>query len=153
MKAAGCAGMEVGTDSGDDAVLLRQRKGFSVADVRVLHARCVAHGLPDCHTFVLGTTGETLANVAQTLDFLSELSPFAAILMMWMEDLEALDPARSAQRRAFRDQVRALLVQRCQGQPRWIAPQLGINYDPRMFRILRKRGFTGPLWRYIQING
>jgi len=153
MKAAGCVGMEIGTDSGSDAILERQRKGFTVADVHRMHDICVDVGLLDCHTFVLGTTGETLDHVGETLDFLDELQPFAAILMMWMEDLEALDPALSQQRRAFRDAVRDLLVQRCATRPRWIAPQLRIAYDPRIFRILRKKGFTGPLWQYIHLNG
>jgi len=153
MKAAGCVGMEIGTDSGSDAILKRQRKGFTVADVHRMHDICVDVGLLDCHTFVLGTTGETLDHVGETLDFLDELQPFAAILMMWMEDLEALDPALSQQRRAFRDAVRDLLVQRCATRPRWIAPQLRIAYDPRIFRILRKKGFTGPLWQYIHLNG
>ena len=153
MKTAGCAGMEIGTDSGSDAILVRQRKGFTVADVHHMHGICQEVGLLDCHTFVLGTTGETLDHVGETLDFLDQLQPFAAILMMWMEDLEALDPALSQQRRAFRDAVRDLLVERCASRPRWIAPQLRIAYDPRIFRILRKKGFTGPLWQYIHLNG
>ena len=153
MKAAGCVGMEVGTDSGSDTVLARQGKGFTVADVHRMHAICQDVGLLDCHTFVLGTTGETLDHVRETLDFLDELEPFAAILMMWMEDLEALDPTLSLQRRVFRDAVRDLLVERCATRPRWIAPQLRIAYDPRIFRILRKKGFTGPLWQYIHLNG
>jgi hypothetical protein len=73
--------------------------------------------------------------------------------MMWMEDLEALDPELSRQRRRFRDTVRDLLVERCATRPRWIAPQLRIAYDPRLFRILRKKGLTGPLWQYIHLNG
>jgi radical SAM superfamily enzyme YgiQ (UPF0313 family) len=153
MKAAGCVGMEIGTDSGSDTILERQRKGFTVADVHRMHRTCVEAGLLDCHTFVLGTTGETADHVRETLDFLDDLQPFAAILMMWMEDLEAIDPALSRQRRAFRDTVRDLLVERCATRPRWIAPQLRIAYDPRIFRILRKRGFTGPLWQYIHLNG
>jgi radical SAM superfamily enzyme YgiQ (UPF0313 family) len=153
MKAAGCVGMEVGTDSGSDAILKRQRKGFKAADVHRMHATCVEVGLLDCHTFVLGTTGETLDHVRETLAFLDELEPFAAILMMWMEDLEALDPELSRQRRRFRDTVRDLLVERCATRPRWIAPQLRIAYDPRLFRILRKKGLTGPLWQYIHLNG
>jgi radical SAM superfamily enzyme YgiQ (UPF0313 family) len=153
MKAAGCVGMEVGTDSGSDEILRRQRKGFTAADVHRMHDICAEVGLLDCHTFVLGTSGETLDHVHQTLDFLDELQPFAAILMMWMEELEALDPGLSDRRRAFRDGIRDLLVQRCATRPRWIAPQLKIAYDPRIFRILRKRGFCGPLWQYIHLNG
>ncbi len=153
MKAAGCVGMEIGTDSGSDAILERQRKGFTAEDVLRMHEVCVDVGLMDCHTFVLGTSGETLDHVRQTLDFLDRLQPFAAILMMWMEELEALEPALSQQRRAFRDAIRDLLVERCAGRPRWIAPQLRIAYDPRLFRILRKKGFTGPLWQYIHLNG
>ena len=36
-RAAGCAGMEVGSDSGCDEVLLRLKKGFTTAQVRALH--------------------------------------------------------------------------------------------------------------------
>lgn len=153
MKRAGCVGMEIGTDSGCDEVLKRQRKGFTTADVRRMHALCEQTGLLDCHTFVLGTTGETVHTVRQTLDFIAELEPFAAILMMWMDEQEAVDPALAARRLAFREALRELLEVRCRQQSRWIAPQLGINYDPRIFRILRKRGFTGPLWQYIHLNG
>src|SRR5262249_3464484 len=36
-KRAGCAGMEVGSDSGSERVLERLRKGFGVAEIRRLH--------------------------------------------------------------------------------------------------------------------
>ncbi|MBX3273116.1 MAG: radical SAM protein, partial [Sandaracinaceae bacterium] len=52
MARAGCAGMEVGTDSGDDAVLAALKKGFTTHHVRDLSARARAAGLRDCHTFV-----------------------------------------------------------------------------------------------------
>ena len=114
---------------------------------------CRQAELKDCHTFVLGTQGETLEHVRQSLDFIDQLDPYAAILMMWMDDLEALEPEHSRQRRGFREDMRELLLQRCEQRPRWIAPQLQVNFDPRLFRILRRRGFSGPLWQYIHLNG
>jgi len=59
MVQAGCVGMEVGSDSGCDDVLRSLRKGFTTAHIRQLHARAQDVGIADCHTFILGTEGET----------------------------------------------------------------------------------------------
>jgi radical SAM superfamily enzyme YgiQ (UPF0313 family) len=78
-RAAGCAGMEIGSDSGCDEVLARLRKGFTTAHIRDLHERCKDAGIPDCHTFILGTRGETLEDVRRTLAFAEDLAPWSAI--------------------------------------------------------------------------
>ena len=57
---AGCVGMEVGADSGCDDVLLSLKKGFTTRDVAALREKAERHGIADCHTFILGTEGETL---------------------------------------------------------------------------------------------
>ncbi len=103
MARTGCAGMEIGSDSGCDEVLDRLKKGFRTDQIRRIHALSAEAGLRDCHTFILGTEGETLDDVRRTLDFLHDVDPFAAILMVWTDDYEALDPALAARRRAFRD--------------------------------------------------
>lgn len=151
MARAGCVGMEVGSDSGCDDVLERLKKGFKTDKIRAMRHLCAAAGLKDCHTFILGTQGETLADVRRTLDFLHELSPYAAILMVWTDDYEALDPALAASRRGFRQEVLEVVRAEAKANPRWIVPPLGVNFDPRMFRLLRRRGLTGPLWQHIHL--
>lgn len=149
-RAAGCAGMEIGSDSGSERVLLSLKKGFTLEHIRRLHAHCVATGLPDCHTFILGTQGETLDDVRQTLDFIVDLDPFGAVLMVWIDDYEALDPALRTQRALLRQEIETLLLARKDQYPHWSIPALGIHFDERLFSYLRRKGKHGPLWQHAR---
>ncbi|MDH3520443.1 MAG: radical SAM protein [Myxococcales bacterium] len=160
MREAGCAGLEIGSDSGCDAILARLRKGFSTQQIRAIHRKCVAAGLPDCHAFLLGTEGETLADVRRTLDFVTDLDPYAAILMVWTDDQEALgseandgNHAPAEARREVRESILELLRAAKDDFPRWIIPPVGTNFDARLFARLRRRGLTGPLWQHLQRKG
>ena len=150
MKAAGCAGMEVGADSGSDRLLDALGKGFTTEQIRSLSRLARQEGIPDCHTFLLGTPGEDFDDVQRTLEFIVDLDPFSAILMAWVDDYEALDPALATERRKLREAVLELLDARKSEFPWWSIPSLGVNYDPALFALLRKRGFHGPLWQHIR---
>ena len=153
MAEAGCAGMEVGADSGTDEALLTLRKGFTTAQIRDLHALAQTAGIPDCHTFLLGTPGESMDDVQRTLDFIVDLDPYCAILMAWVDDYDALDPVQASERRALRESVLQLLEDHKDEFSWWSIPSLGVNYDPRLFTLLRKSGLTGPLWQHLrQLN-
>jgi hypothetical protein len=149
MVRAGAAGVEIGSDSGCDEVLDRLRKGFRTDKIRRLAQVCKAHGLKDCHSFILGTRGETLDDVDRSLDFVEELGPFAALMLVWVEDREVVDARMESDRRAFRDAIYARLAERTARQPRWSVPRLGIRFDPRTFAVLRRFGLRGPLWQHL----
>jgi len=151
MFQAGCAGMEVGSDSGSDRILKKLRKGFTTAQIRDFNRLARQAELPDCHTFLLGTPGETMDDVLRTIDFIVDLNPFGAILMAWVDDYEALDPELAQRRRRLRDSVLAVLEQHKTEFPWWSIPSLGVNYDPQLFAMLRKRGFHGPLWQHLRL--
>jgi len=150
MVQAGCVGMEVGSDSGCDDVLRSLRKGFTTAHIRQLHARAQDVGIADCHTFILGTEGETIEHARQTLDFIVDLDPFAAIIMMWVDDFEALDADYRAERQVLRESIMELLSDSAKAFPHWSIPSLGINFDETAFRIMREGGLRGPLWQYLR---
>jgi len=150
MAEAGCAGMEVGADSGTDEVLERLRKGFTTEQIRALHALANDAGIPDCHTFLLGTPGETFDDVLRTLDFIVDLDPYSAILMAWVDDYEALDPALGKERLALRERILELLDEHKSEFTWWSIPSIGVNYDAGLFELLRKRGFHGPLWQHLR---
>ncbi|HEY8120732.1 MAG TPA: radical SAM protein [Myxococcota bacterium] len=149
-RAAGCAGMEIGSDSGRDDVLTRLRKGFATTDIQRIHAIARDAGIRDCHTFILGTPGESLDDVQRTLDFVAELDPFSAILMIWIDDAEALDPALRKARDELRAHIEELLRERCRDHPHWISPPLGANFDANLFRKTRRAGLHGPLWQHLR---
>ena len=150
MRDAGCSGVEVGSDSGVNAVLDRLKKGFHVDRIAAIHEHCKSAGILDCHTFILGTTGESLDDVSQTLDFCIALDPSAAIFMIWTDELEALAPELAEQRLAFREQITAMMAERAARYPHWVIPGLAHNYDERLFKVLRRRGLHGPLWQHIR---
>jgi radical SAM superfamily enzyme YgiQ (UPF0313 family) len=149
MVRSGAAGMEIGSDSGCDEVLDRLRKGFRTDRIRRLSSIAKAHGLKDCHSFILGTRGETLDHVERTLDFVEQLDPFAALMLVWVDDHEVVDPATLTERRDFRDEIYARVAARAAHQPRWSVPRLGLRFDPRTFSALRRYGLRGPLWQHL----
>jgi len=147
---AGCAGMEIGSDSGCNHVLERLRKGFTTDHIRRLHDICDTAGIRDCHTFILGTEGETIEDVEKTIHFIVDIDPFSAILMIWVDDNETLDPALRAERMALRAQIEKVLLAHKDDYPQWSIPALGINFDEDMFRRLRHAGMHGPLWQHVR---
>ncbi|MCJ7452046.1 MAG: radical SAM protein, partial [Steroidobacteraceae bacterium] len=149
MVRAGAMGMEIGSDSGCDEMLDRLEKGFRTDNIRQLSAIAEDHGLRDCHSFILGTTGETLEHVERTLDFVEDLDPFAAVMLVWVGDHEVVNREIALDRRQFRDEIYERIGRRAGRQPRWIVPKLGIRFDPRAFAALRKLGLRGPLWQHL----
>ncbi|MHC4411077.1 MAG: B12-binding domain-containing radical SAM protein [Planctomycetota bacterium] len=151
MAESGATGMEIGSDSGCDEILQTLRKGFTVEKIRNVSRLCKPVGLKDCHSFILGTTGETMDHVERTLDFLEELDPFAAILLVWVDDIEALDAGIAAERFELKEEIYARIADRASRQPRWVVPTLGVQFNKRQFRALRHAGLRGPLWQYLDM--
>jgi len=149
MVAAGCVGIEVGSDSGSDTVLEKLGKSFDAAAIREAHRVAESAGLLDCHTFLLGTPGETLDEVKRSLDFIVDLAPSAAILMVWNDDAEALVPPSASPRTELRQSILDLLSAQAASQGRWVVPPLGKRFDARRFSLLRRRGLSGPLWQHL----
>jgi radical SAM superfamily enzyme YgiQ (UPF0313 family) len=147
---AGCAGMEIGSDAGSDALLARLKKGFTVDHIYRLHNICVAAGIPDCHSFVVGTIGETIDDVRTTLDLIVDLDPHSAIINIWFDDYEALDPGLAEERRQLRTEIESLLGERRHDFPTWSIPALGINFDETLFKVMRRGGLRGPLWQHLR---
>ena len=106
-------------------------------------------GLPDCHTFIVGTRSEAFEQVRDTLGFVEALDPFAAIFMLWTDDRESLSPALAAQAQERRERIGEMLRARWRPERPWIVPALGLHYDPALLRRLRRRR-GGPLWRHLR---
>ncbi len=146
MARAGCVGAEIGTDAGTDAGLRRLRKPFDLAQVRRVRASFRAHGLLDCHSFVLGAEGETADEAAATLSFVESLDPDLAVFLIFAEDREALVAARDVEHRAA---LRALLAREAPRHPGWIVPELGVRFGPKVTRLVLRRALRGPSWLHL----
>lgn len=145
MARAGCVGVEIGADAGTDRMLRRLRKPFRREDILRARALLRAAGIRDCHSFVLGAMDETEAEAQETLAFVDELRPDAAVFVVFMEDRED----RGAGRATHRAALLALLAKEAPRRPNWSVPELGIRFGPQISRFLARRGLRGPAWLHM----
>ncbi|HNT34331.1 MAG TPA: radical SAM protein [bacterium] len=73
MKRAGCWQLAVGIESGDDAILSRLNKGFTVEQARQAVVRMKGAGMSVKGFFVMGTPGETEQSLEQTVQLIKRL--------------------------------------------------------------------------------
>jgi radical SAM superfamily enzyme YgiQ (UPF0313 family) len=145
MARAGCVGVEIGSDSGTERGLKRLRKPFSLADVERATRLCKAHGILDCHTFVLGAEDETIEEAHRTLAFVDELDPTVAVFMVFMEDREQAVVAHAR----HRDAILRLLREEAPRRPGWVVPELSLRFGARVTRLVQRRRLRGPSWLHL----
>jgi len=75
MRAAGCAGINFGADSGDHSMLRRLGRDHSSGDLRVAAERCRNNGMASMFDLLLGGPGETEATVRRSLRVVREAEP------------------------------------------------------------------------------
>lgn len=145
MVRAGCVGVELGADGGNEATLRRLKKPFRLADVVETRRLFRAHALPDCLTFVLGAEGETLEEVRETLAFVDALDPDVAAFLVFMEDRESRTIGRAGNRAAILE----LLSREAPRRPGWVVPELGVRFGPKLTQAVERRRVRGPAWVWL----
>jgi hypothetical protein len=142
MARAGCQGVEIGSDAGTERMLERLHKPFGLEEIVKTRELFEAHGVHDCHTFVLGAFDETPDEVRRTLDFVDRLAPRVAVFIVFMEDREAMTIHRARHRPAILE----LLAEEAPRRAGWVVPELGIRFGPKVTNLVRRRGIRGPAW-------
>jgi len=72
---AGCAGINFGVDSGDDQVLRRLGRDFSVEDLAMTADVCHRHDIVFMYDLLLGGPGESRDSLRATIETMKRLSP------------------------------------------------------------------------------
>lgn len=80
MKAAGCAAIAIGVESGNDEVLRSLKKGFTAADVRRAADIVRRHGVTLSAQFMIGLPRERPEQMMDTVRLMEEIDPVSVML-------------------------------------------------------------------------
>lgn len=168
MAAAGCEGIELGSDAADDDQLRRLGKSFDADTVREANRHCLDAGLRVCHTLIFGGPGETAASVRNTCRAVRAMQPTAVVAMTGVRVYPGTPLAEQliARGRVARsavgltpvfyvapevaDFLPAHLTQQAREAGNWVLPGIEPPLLPATQRLMRGLGISGPLWRLLR---
>ena len=170
MLAAGCTGLEFGSDAANQTMLVNLGKNFTVNDLRGASAICRQSGISYCHNLLLGGPGETMETVHQTLDAIKDMSPTAVICMIGIRvfpktrlsfiamEEGIIGPEEDFLKPVFylspaiENEILPFIEEFSRENPTWIFPGLNININVELQKKLRRFGIKGPLWEHMKVG-
>jgi len=170
MAAAGCEGIELGTDAVDDGQLQRLGKSFSVDTVYQANRHCLAAGLRVCHTLIFGGPGETRSSIRNTCQAMRSMRPTAVVAMTGVRIYPGTPLAEQmiAQGTVSRAAIGLAptfylepgiagflpdyLTRQARQAGNWVLPGIEPPLLPASQRLLRGLGISGPLWRLLRFS-
>ncbi len=170
MIAAGCTGIEFGTDAANEHMLKNMGKDFTVDDLKSASSICRKTDMPFCHSVLFGGPGETMETVQQTLDTINEMSPTAAIAMLGIRVFPRTRLSATAREEgiispdedflkpvfylspAIENKILPYIKNFAKSHTNWILPGLNINISTELQRKLRRFGIKGPLWEHMNMG-
>lgn len=75
MHEAGCVGINFGVDNGDDAILKRLKRGFSIEDIENTARACKEAGIITMFDLLLGSPGESKESITNTIKLMKQVKP------------------------------------------------------------------------------
>ena len=170
MLAAGCTGLEFGSDAANSTMLTAMGKNFTINDLKNASSICRQAGISFCHSLLLGGPGETMETVHQTFDTILDMSPTAVICMVGIRvfpntrisllsmEEGMIGPEEDFLKPVFylstaiKDEIMSSIETFSSKHPTWIFPGLNININLELQKKLRRFGIKGPLWEHMKVG-
>lgn len=165
MIEAGCAGVELGIDSGSPQILRNYGKGFGVEDIERASHLCRGVDLNFALYLLLGGPGEDQGTLQETFGLMDRLVPTAVIVMVGvriyphtpMQEIavregvvqrgdDLLEPTFYISPLIGPERLIEFVTEGAMQRQGWIVPGLEINISPQLMEGIRKFGLRGPLW-------
>lgn len=83
MKAAGCVGIAIGVETGDEALLKEMDKGTRLSDVIRAREICRGEGLSIKYLTMVGLPGQDWGSIKKTVDLILETDPTAVTVCVY----------------------------------------------------------------------
>ena len=164
---SGCSGIDATPDSLSEKTLRSLGKDFDPGDVERFCAQASRNDLVVNLNFIFGAPDEDGDTLKETFRRIEAINPKSVICAIGIRLYpEAKITKTLAGQRAgllpggglypdvyISDHVADTLVETvgrvARSDSRWVVPGLGIRYNPRLVRRMRKHGKTGPIWKYL----
>lgn len=168
MAAAGCDGLEIGSDSADKTTLLALGKGFSRDQILDVSENCRKVGIALCHSLIFGGPGETPETVENTCKTIDRTRPMAVVIMAGVRLYPrtpmgdwALETGHVKESEDFLNpifyidpSVKTFLLPYLEKfsaeRGNWILPGVVPPFRPITQRIIRFAGYKKPLWHLLR---
>ncbi len=168
MSAAGCDGLEIGSDSADKTTLISLGKGFSRDQILDISWHCRTARIALCHSLIFGGPGETPETVENTCRTIDSTQPTAVVIMAgirlyprtplgdWAletgiikEEAEFLPPKFYIDP-AVEHFLIPYLEQFAAKRGNWILPGVVPPMRPVTQKLIRMAGYKKPLWHLLR---
>ena len=171
MIAAGCDGVEFGSESGSPQMLRSLGKSFGVGEIRSASRLCRDMGADFAHYMLFGGPGESEATIDESFALMDEVEPTAVIAMTGIRIFPGTALHRTALEAGIitaqtsllepvfyisppiRETLCDLVTDRALARKNWVAPGLEINMSDAMLEALRHFPVRGPLWKLMKRLG
>ena len=166
LKRSGCAGLEIGSESGADITLQSLNKDYTTDDILTASRLCKEASIKFCHYLMLGAPGETEETVIESIELMKRCDPSTVIISTGIRiypntplynDLFSngqCDHHRSLLEPVFYEpeaiglkKIVTLCAELCPSH--WVYPGQKESLNTDKMTYLRKRGIKGPLWDYL----
>ncbi len=94
MRAAGCAGIDFGVDSGDENMLKRLGRDFGTAEIRNAALWAKEQGIAVMFDLLLGAPGETRGSIEKTIELVKQAQPHCAGVSLGVRVYPGVELAR-----------------------------------------------------------
>ncbi len=167
MKEAGCAGVELGTDSGSTRMLKNYKKSFTEEDVIHSSQLCSKIKVNHCHYLLFGGPGEDEETVEESFRLMDRVDPTAIIAMLGIRIYPGTEMERIARSHGVIDQdsnliypcfyvsptlgrrLEDIVKEKAMERKKWIVPGLEINITQNLMEQIRRFRIRGPLWELV----
>ena len=168
MAAAGCRGVEIGSDSAENGMLREWGKSFTADQITRATECCRRAGIDTCHTLIFGGPGETPESIRETCRAIDACRPTAVVAMAGVrvypgtplaEACEAVGTFLDGRCYAdpvfyiapeVRDFLFSFLESFARARGNWVLPGLVPPVRPITQRLIRATGYKPPLWHLLR---
>lgn len=160
---AGCVGVEFGTEGGSATSLRALRKGFTVDTIVRSHRIAQAAGLKTCHYLIVGSPGETLETVYESLDLIASLDPTAVLVSTGIRIYPKTEMAEVARAEGYdtanlllpqfyfppfmREDPGGVIADLAKAYPRFRFEGFHPRPTLKLLEAWRRKGLRGPTWQ------